>query len=70
MEQQTTLFTLVNGVTNGDMTQYAVTMAPIDGLALKASYYELGDLGGNENKQEKVVIFINYTIGSSVSWLW
>ena len=41
MEVQTLLLTLVNGDVNGDMTQYAVTMAPIDGLTLSGSYYEL-----------------------------
>ena len=56
----------VNGVTNGDFTQYAVTMAPIDGLTLSGSYYEQGDMGGNEKKQkgEGGSLAFNYSVGS------
>ena len=43
MEVQTLLFIQYNGDTHGDMTQYAVTMAPIDGLTLAASYYDFGE---------------------------
>ena len=35
------------------MDQYAVTMAPIDGLTLSASYYSFSDLGNLEAKQEQ-----------------
>jgi hypothetical protein len=56
----------VNGDVNGDMTQYAVTLAPIDGLTLSGSYYELGDMGGNEKKQkgEGGSLAFNYSVGS------
>ena len=56
----------VNGVTNGDFTQYAVTMAPLDGLTLSGSYYEQGDMGGNEKKQkgEGGSLAFNYSVGS------
>ena len=33
------------------MTQYAVTMAPIDGLTLAASYYDFGDMGNADGRQ-------------------
>ena len=41
----------VNGDVNGEMTQYAVTMAPIDGLTLAASYYDFGDMGNADGRQ-------------------
>ena len=54
------------GVTHaGSMKQYALTMAPIDGLALKASYYTFGDLGSVDDRQtrEGGSYSANYTIG-------
>ena len=41
----------VNGDVNGEMTQYAVTLAPIDGLTLAASYYDFGDMGNADGRQ-------------------
>ena len=41
----------VNGDVNGEMTQYAVTMAPIDGLTLSASYYDFGEMGNADGRQ-------------------
>ena len=54
------------GVTHaGSMKQYALTMAPIDGLTLKASYYTFGDLGSVDDRQtrEGGSYSANYTIG-------
>ena len=54
------------GVTHaGSMKQYALTMAPIDGLSLKASYYTFGDLGSVDDRQtrEGGSYSANYTIG-------
>ena len=55
----------VNGDILGDMTQYAVTMAPIDGLTLSASYYEFGEMGNKDNRQtqEGGSYAANYSIG-------
>ena len=55
----------VNGDVLGDMTQYAVTMAPIDGLTLSASYYEFGEMGNKDNRQtqEGGSYAANYSIG-------
>ena len=41
-----------NGSVHGSMDQYAVTMAPIDGLTIAASYYSFSDMGNSEEKQE------------------
>ena len=54
------------GVTHaGSMKQYALTMAPIDGLDLKASYYTFGDKGSVDDRQtqEGGSYSANYTIG-------
>ena len=42
----------VNGDVTGDMKQYAVTMAPIDGLTLSASYYDFGEMGNKDGRQK------------------
>ena len=54
-----------NGSVHGSMDQYAVTMAPIDGLTLAASYYSFSDLGNAESKQEQEggSASINYSAG-------
>ena len=55
----------VNGDVTGEMKQYAVTMAPIDGLTLKASYYDFGEMGNKDGrqKQEGGSLAANYSIG-------
>jgi len=54
-----------NGDVTGDMQQYAVTMAPIDGLTLSASYYDFGEMGNKDGrqKQEGGSLAANYSIG-------
>ena len=54
-----------NGDTTGDMTQYAVTMAPIDGLTLSASYYTFGEQGNKDGRQEQEggSLAANYSVG-------
>ncbi len=42
-----------NGDVTGDMQQYAVTMAPIDGLTLSASYYDFGEMGNKDGRQSQ-----------------
>ena len=56
----------VNGDVNGEMTQYAVTMAPVDGLTLAASYYDFGDMGKDDARQaaEGGSYSANYSMGS------
>ena len=55
----------VNGDAHGDMTQYAVTMAPIDGLTLAASYYTFGEQGNKDARQEQEggSYSANYSVG-------
>ena len=55
----------VNGDTTGDMTQYKLTTAPLDGLSVQASYYEFGEMGAGDNrqKQEGGSVSANYSIG-------
>ena len=55
-----------NGDVTGDMTQYAVTMAPIDGLTLSASYYSFGEMGNKDGRQdaEGGSLAANYSIGA------
>ena len=55
----------VNGDVTGEMKQYAVTMAPIDGLTLSASYYDFGEMGNKDGrqKQEGGSYAANYSIG-------
>jgi hypothetical protein len=55
----------VNGDVNGEMTQYAVTMAPIDGLTLSASYYDFGEMGKADARQksEGGSYAFNYNMG-------
>ena len=55
----------VNGDVTGDMQQYAVTMAPIDGLTLSASYYDFGEMGNKDGRQsqEGGSYAANYSIG-------
>ncbi len=55
----------VNGDTNGDMKQYAVTMAPVDGLTLSASYYDFSEMGNKDGRQnaEGGSVSANYSIG-------
>jgi len=54
-----------NGDVNGNMQQYAVSMAPIDGLSVSASYYEFDEMGSADSrqKQEGGSYGANYTIG-------
>ena len=49
----------------GSMKQYALTMAPIDGLTLAGSYYTFGDLGSQDSRQSKEggSLSANYSIG-------
>ena len=56
----------VNGDVNGEMTQYAVTMAPVDGLTLSASYYDFGQMGKDDARQaaEGGSYSANYSMGS------
>ena len=55
----------VNGDVTGEMTQYAVTMAPIDGLTLSASYYDFGENGNKDSryKAEGGSYAANYSMG-------
>ncbi len=55
----------VNGDVTGEMKQYAVTMAPIDGLTLSASYYDFGEMGNKDGrqKQEGGSYAANYSFG-------
>ena len=55
----------VNGDVTGEMKQYAVTMAPIDGLTLSASYYDFGEMGNKDGRQqaEGGSYSANYSIG-------
>ena len=46
------------------MTQYAITMAPIDGLTLSASYYDFGEMGNKDNRQTQKVVHTQLTIQS------
>jgi hypothetical protein len=56
----------VNGDVTGEMKQYAVTMAPIDGLTLSASYYDFGEMGNKDGRQkaEGGSYAANYSLGS------
>jgi len=56
----------VVGDVNGEMTQYAVTMAPIDGLTLSGSYYNFGEMGKSDARQtqEGGSLAANYSMGS------
>jgi len=56
----------VNGVVHaGDMTQYALTTSPIDGLTLSASYYEFGEMGKSDDRRKKEggSAAFNYSVG-------
>ena len=56
---------VVGTQTVGDMTQYAVTMAPIDGLTLAASYYiidAVGNIGARQENEGGSYNF-NYSMG-------
>ena len=55
----------VNGDVTGEMKQYALTMAPIDGLKLSASYYDFGEMGNKDGRQkaEGGSVAANYSIG-------
>ena len=44
---------VVGDAHNGEMTQYAVTTQPIDGLTLSASYYDFGQMGKQDGRQKK-----------------
>jgi hypothetical protein len=56
----------VNGDVNGEMTQYATTITPVDGLTIAASYYDFGDMGGSDNRQKREggSLSANYSMGS------
>jgi hypothetical protein len=56
---------VVGTKTVGDMTQYAVTMAPIDGLSLAASYYIMDAAGniGARQENEGGSYSANYSMG-------
>jgi hypothetical protein len=43
----------VNGDVNGEMTQYAVTTQPVDGLTISASYYDFGQMGKTDGRQKQ-----------------
>tara|TARA_Y200000002_G_scaffold147513_1_gene121934 strand:+ start:4922 stop:6016 length:1095 start_codon:yes stop_codon:yes gene_type:complete len=51
---------------NGEMTQYAVTTSPIDGLTISGSYYDFGNMGNTDSRQRKEggSLSANYSIGS------
>ena len=51
---------------NGDMTQYAITTQPIDGLTLAGSYYDFGGMGSQDSRRKKEggSLSANYSIGS------
>ena len=55
----------VNGDVNGEMRQYAVTTAPLDGLSIAASYYDFNDMGKSDGRQtqEGGSLSANYSIG-------
>ena len=55
----------VNGDVNGEMKQYAITMAPIDGLTISGSYYDFGEMGKDDARQqaEGGSLAANYSIG-------
>ena len=55
----------VNGDTHGDMRQYAVTTAPIDGLSIAASYYDFNEMGKKDGRQaqEGGSLSANYSMG-------
>jgi hypothetical protein len=55
----------VNGDVNGEMTQYAITMAPVDGLTLSASYYDFDEMGTADSRQtaEGGSYAANYSMG-------
>ncbi len=57
---------VVGDAANGNMEQYAVTAAPIDGLTLSASYYEISDDGNKSARQksEGGSMSANYSLGS------
>jgi hypothetical protein len=50
---------------NGEMKQYAVTMAPIDGLTISGSYYDFGEMGNKDGRQKEEggSVSANYSIG-------
>tara|TARA_B100001057_G_scaffold485251_1_gene564689 strand:- start:1689 stop:2792 length:1104 start_codon:yes stop_codon:yes gene_type:complete len=50
---------------NGEMKQYAVTMAPVDGLTISASYYDFGEMGNKDGRQQQEggSLGANYSIG-------
>ena len=56
----------VQGDTHGEMTQYAVTTQPIDGLTIAGSYYDFGEMGKTDARQtqEGGSLSANYSIGS------
>ena len=56
---------VVGTKSTGDMTQYAVTMAPIDGLTLSGSYYEFDSMGNQDARQTKEggSLAFNYSMG-------
>ena len=53
------------GSVHGDMVQYAITMAPIDGLTLSGSYYDFSEMGNADGRQKKEggSLAANYSIG-------
>ncbi len=55
----------VNGDAHGDMIQYAITAAPIDGLSLAASYYDFSEMGKTDGRQsqEGGSYSFNYSMG-------
>ncbi len=55
----------VNGDVTGEMTQYAVTTQPVDGLTLAASYYDFGQMGKSDARQsqEGGSYSANYSMG-------
>ena len=55
----------VNGDNNGDMTQYKLTTAPLDGLTISASYYDIGEAGKSDARRqaEGGSLAANYSIG-------
>jgi len=54
------------GVEDGSMTQYALTVAPLDGLKISASYYDFSDESNRNSKQEAEggSLGANYTYGA------
>ena len=51
---------------HGEMTQYAVTTQPIDGLTIAGSYYDFGQMGKTDGRQKKEggSLSANYSVGS------